>query len=271
MWYGCTRLSGKNSKGESMSDIGTEETTRVSASASGSAGVITFYNTRSNALTSGILQSMIAAVKEFSSSDSISSIIIRSDGDKVFCAGADLSELRTLQTAEEATAFFSYISRFLIALLESPKCIICRVQGKAVGGALGIIAASDYVLAHENAHIRLTELEVGIGPFVIAPVLERKIGMAELNYMSIDAEWRDPAWAERNGLYSKVFSGLATLDDNITLLTEKISTYNRDSFRELKKTLYRNDPSLNELLLERAKISGRFAISQTTQSKIKHF
>ena len=172
----------------------------VSVSAANKIAAITFSHPKGNSLPGNLLRELAASIDDAGKDPGIRAIVLQSAGEKTFCAGASFDELVTLKTLDEGKAFFMGFARVILAMKNCPKCIVTRVRGKAVGGALGIIAASDHVLAHGSASVRLSELSLGIGPFVIAPALGRKIGLKALTELSVSTEWRDAGWAERCGL-----------------------------------------------------------------------
>lgn len=231
----------------------------VTTDKKGYTGIINFFNPKGNALNSVVLEGLRSAVDSMSQDNSIRVIVLRSSGEGAFCAGADLMELKSLSTEEKAVEFFSKVARLIVSIVESPKPVICRVQGKAVGGAVGVIAACDYVLASDQASIRLAELEIGLAPFVIGPVVERKTGSAALKYMSLDTAWRDAVWAERNGLFTVVFGNDHSLDLETESISMKFAAYNPESVSKWKQALNEDCFNWKTTLLERAKLSGGVA------------
>lgn len=230
---------------------------------------ITFYHPASNSLPTNLLNQFIEAINKASNDDNVKVILIQSDGDKAFCAGASFDELLAVSRLDEAILFFSGFANLLNAMRKCPKFIVGRVHGKAVGGGVGIIAAMDYCYATEKADIKLSELSLGIGPFVIAPAIERKMGLAALSDLSINAsEWKTAYWSKRRGLYSKVFENTREMDEFLAILNGKLANYSLQAMSEMKKVLWENTDHWDKLLLERAAISGRLVLSDFTKNEL---
>jgi len=194
------------------------------------------------------------------------------EGGKAFCAGASLDELVAIKTQKQGEKFFIGFAKVINAIRECSKLVVCRVHGKAVGGGVGIIAACDYVFATEEAAIKLSELTIGIGPFVIEPAMTRKIGVAAMSQLSIDAShWQNAYWAKYKGLYSQVYDNLSDMDDALTELLNKLSNYNPQAMKHLKDSLWANTDHWSTLLPERAKLSGTLVLSEHTKSALKKF
>ena len=201
--------------------------------------------------------------------DTVKVVLLRSAGEKTFCAGAFFDELSQVDSLEKGKEFFSGFALVLNAIRQCAKPIIGRAQGKAVGGGVGILACCDYVFATEQASIRLPELSIGIGPFVIAPVIERKMGIAALSELSFDPEqWKNADWAEKKGLFARVFENISDMDKEIDYFLRKLSSYPIESLIEIKKILWKSTPSWENLLFENASISGKLALSDFTKNKI---
>ena len=190
---------------------------------------IEFFHPKSNALPSAILRDLAAAVTAAGADPSARVIVLQSGGTGPFCAGASFDELTAIASPEQGQEFFSGFARVILAMIRAPKFVISRVHGKAAGGAVGLIAASDFSMAVTKASAKLSELAVGIGPFVVGPVIEKKIGLAAFGAMSVDADWRDAAWGERHGLYAKLFDDVATMDDAVTALATTLAASNPEA------------------------------------------
>lgn len=242
----------------------------VLVSISHAIATVEFGNPVSNCLPSHLLNRLTAEMGILSKNDSVSVIVLKSSGPNVFCAGASLDELLAVSTQEEATQFFSGFANVLNAMRQCSKIIIGRIHGKAVGGGVGIIAACDYVFATMDSSIKLSELSIGIGPFVIEPAISRKIGksaMAELTLAS--NEWKNSEWAKSKGLYAKVFAGKVTLDIELASFSSKLASYNPEALIEIKKTLWEGTENWNSLLYERAAISGKLVLSDFTKNSLR--
>jgi methylglutaconyl-CoA hydratase len=219
-----------------------------------------------------LLERLCRSLDQCSSDPEAKLIILKSDGEKAFCAGASFDELLAVNDPESGKEFFSGFARVLLAMRHCRKPIIGRVQGKTVGGGVGIIAACDYVLATEAASIKLSELSIGIGPFVIAPAIERKAGVAALAELSLSpTEWKTAWWAQEKGLFAKVMPDIKALDKEIDILSSKLASYHPEALVEMKKALWEGTPSWEDLLFERAAVSGRLVLSDFTRNALQKF
>jgi methylglutaconyl-CoA hydratase len=233
---------------------------------------ITFFHPAGNSLPGDLLQKIIASFERLSTNEEVHVIVLKSEGEKTFCAGASFDELLKVSTLEEGKQFFSGFANLLNAMRKCSKIIIGRVQGKAVGGGVGIIAATDYCFATESAEIKLSELSIGIGPFVIAPAVERKIGISALSELTLDAtHWRTAYWAQKNGLFTTVYEKERDMDESIEIITTKLAQFNLDALAEMKKVFWHNTEHWETLLPERAEISGKLALSESTKKALQEF
>ncbi|WP_248723993.1 enoyl-CoA hydratase/isomerase family protein [Seonamhaeicola sp. ML3] len=235
-------------------------------------GQIEFFHPNKNAMPSDVLQNLEQTIVEAGKNDNVKVIILQSSGDRTFCAGASFNELMTIKDAETGMRFFSGFANVINAMRECPKPIIGRVQGKTVGGGVGLAAATDYCLATQYASIKLSELSIGIGPFVIEPAVSRKIGKMAMSQMTIDAEtFYSAQWAKEKGLYAEVFETLEELDLAVTTLAKKLSSYNPEALTEMKHVFWEGTSHWNTLLSERAGISGKLVLSKFTKKTLKRF
>ena len=233
---------------------------------------VEFFHPQSNALPSRILEELAKEIHSIANDDEARVVIIRSSGDKAFCAGASFDELASIKTAEQGLAFFSGFAHLINEMRKCPKMIIARVHGKCVGGGLGIAAAADYCIAVEKAEVRLSELALGIGPFVVGPPVERKIGLSGFSQIALDATlWRSADWAKRKGLYAEVHESIENMDESIERLASALSHSNPVAMAEMKKIFWKGTEHWDTLLFERAAISGRLVISDFTQKAIAKF
>jgi methylglutaconyl-CoA hydratase len=230
---------------------------------------IEFGHPAHNSLPAYLLDELVEAIDAASEDVGVKVVVIRSFGDRSFCAGASFQELIAIENEGQGKVFFSGFARVINAMRRCKKLIIARVQGKAVGGGVGIIAAADYALATETAGVKLSELTIGIGPFVIAPVVARKIGVAGLSALSIDAQgFRSARWAESKGLYTQVFDSVKSMDNSLIDLCNDLSQYNVEAMHALKSVLWEGTEHWDELLLERAAMSGRLVLSPESKSQL---
>ncbi len=235
-------------------------------------GYITFFHPNRNSMPSDILSLLQKTIIDAEKNNDVRVIVLQSGGDRTFCAGASFNEVVTIDNQESGIQFFSGFAKVINAMRKCPKLIIGRVQGKAVGGGVGLAAATDYCLATKHASIRLSELSIGIGPFVIEPAVSRKIGRMAMSQMSIDAEsFFSTDFAKDKGLYADVFDTTEALDDAVKVLAEKLASYNPEALSNMKKVLWEGTEDWDSLLLERAKISGKLVLSEFTKNTLKRF
>ena len=237
-----------------------------------SIGYIEFYHPAHNSLPGNLLKELASAISVAGTIKDIKVIVLKSAGDRTFCAGASFNELISIEDAKTGHEFFSGFANVINAMRECPKFIIGRIQGKAVGGGVGLTAATDYCMATKHAAIKLSELNIGIGPFVVGPAIERKIGLSGFSQIAMDANtFYSAEWAKQKGLYTQVFETLNELDDAVTSFSENLSAYNPEAMRALKEVFWKGTEDWNQLLLERAEISGKLVLSEFTKEKLKDF
>jgi methylglutaconyl-CoA hydratase len=236
-----------------------------------SIATVRFSHPKSNSLPSALLRRLAKEIGDVSANSGIKAIVLRSEGDKAFCAGASFDEMKAVADAPSGKEFFSGFAKVILALIRAPQFVLARVHGKAIGGGVGLIAASDYSIAVKDASLKLSELAVGLGPFVIGPVVERKVGRGPFQGLSIDADWRDAAWAERHGLYSRVVDGTKELDEALERLMVFLSQANPEAIRQLKHAFWTDTEDWPALLDKRAAISGALALSAHTRAAIEKF
>ncbi|KPK96164.1 enoyl-CoA hydratase [bacterium SM23_31] len=234
-------------------------------------GTISFYHPKSNSLPGALIRNITEEITGIGGNDDARVVVLRSGGDGAFCAGASFDELASIDNFERGKDFFMEFGRLILAMRKCPKFIITRVQGKSVGGGIGIIAASDYAFALNTAYIKLSELSLSIGPFVIGPAVKRKIGFSAFNELAIGTEWRDAQWAQQRGLYAEVYDSIEELDKMLSAFAEKLSKYSPEAMAELKTFLWEGTEYWSELLPPLAAISGRLVLSDHTQSAIADF
>ena len=233
---------------------------------------IEFGHPASNSFPSELLERLTKELNAIALNDVVSIIVLKSEGERAFCAGASFDELVAISSLEEGKQFFSGFANVINAMRTCGKLIIGRVQGKTVGGGVGLAAACDYVLATENSSIKLSEFTIGIGPFVIAPAVKRKIGVAGLSELTLDAtNWKTAYWAKDKGLFAKVFETVKELDEEILLFVDKLASYNPEALSEMKKVLWEDTQDWDELLSERAAVSGELVLSEFTKNALAKF
>jgi len=233
---------------------------------------VEFGHPASNSFPGELLQRLTDELNLLSKNPDINLIILRSEGDGAFCAGASFDELLAVSDLKEGAVFFSGFANVINAMRNCSKLIVGRIHGKAVGGGVGLAAACDYALATESSAIKLSEFTIGIGPFVIAPAVERKMGVAALAEMTLAAhEWKNAYWAQEKGLYAKVFTDVKELDKELDIFTQKLAGYNPEALDDMKKVLWEGTDNWDKLLTERAKISGRLVLSDFTKNALGQF
>jgi methylglutaconyl-CoA hydratase len=233
---------------------------------------IEFFHPQSNSLPSKILEELAREIHFAGTHDDTKVIILKSAGDKTFCSGASFDELVAIKNETEGLKFFSGFANVINAMRKCPKFIIGRIQGKCVGGGVGIAAAVDYAIATNKAEVKLSELAVGIGPFVVGPAVERKIGTSAFSVLAIDAgSWRSSDWAKRKGLFAELHESPENLDEAVYNLANTLAHANPAAMSEMKKIFWKGTEHWDELLKERAAISGKLVLSEFTRSAIEKF
>ncbi|MDO9261216.1 MAG: enoyl-CoA hydratase/isomerase family protein [Flavobacteriaceae bacterium] len=233
---------------------------------------ISFYHPSSNSLPSNLLKQLAEEIIQLDNQQAVNIIILKSKNDTTFCAGASFDELISISNEVDGLAFFSGFANVINAMRKCSKLIIGRVQGKAVGGGVGLLAATDYCFATEQAAIKLSEFTIGIGPFVIAPAIERKMGIAALGELTINAtQWHNAYWAKEKGLFARVFDSIDEMDQEIEILALKLANYNPDGLKQMKRVLWNGTDHWDDLLIERAAISGKLVLSDFTKEALKKF
>ena len=244
---------------------------RVTAQVADGIGRIEFFHPKGNSLPGALLAELAATVTRVGADPSAKVIVLTSGGTGPFCAGASFDELTSIADPVQGQEFFSGFSRVILAMIRVPKFVITRVHGKAAGGAVGLVAASDYSFATANASAKLSELAVGIGPFVVGPVIERKIGLSAYSAMSVDADWRDAAWCERHGLYTRLYDGERAMNEGVDALATTLASSNPEAMAQLKHVFWQGTEGWDLLLADRAAMSGRMVLSEFTRNAIAGF
>jgi methylglutaconyl-CoA hydratase len=233
---------------------------------------ITFYHPAQNSMPGHLLAKLAEAITAAGKDNDTILIVLKSEGDRTFCAGASFTELAAIQDFETGKKFFMGFAGVINAMRKCPKIIIGRIQGKAVGGGVGLAAACDYCMATKFASVRLSELAVGIGPFVIGPVVERKVGLSAFSQMAINAdEWQTAEWAKQKGLFTESFETLQQLDDYIDHFTKILVRKNPEALGLLKKIFWEGTDHWDTLLEQRAEMSGKLILSDFAKNAIQSF
>jgi methylglutaconyl-CoA hydratase len=233
---------------------------------------IEFFHPQSNSLPGHILQELARIIRRAGDDAETRVIVVRSAGDRSFCAGASFDELSEIKNEAEGLQFFSGFAHVINAMRSCPKFIVARIQGKCVGGGVGLAAAVDYAIAVEAAEVRLSELAIGIGPFVVGPAVERKIGSSAFSQLAIDATmWRSADWARRKGLFAELHADVQGMDESIARLSNTLMHSSPEAMAEMKRIFWKGTEHWDQLLIERARISGRLILSDFTRDAIAKF
>jgi len=233
---------------------------------------IEFHHPQSNSLPARLLDAIAQSIQDEGLNMHTKVIVLRSKGEKSFCSGASFDELSAITSEQQGLQFFSGFSRVINAMRNTPQFIIARIHSKCVGGGVGLAAAADYAIAVEGADIKLSELAVGIGPFVVGPAVERKIGLSAFSQLTIDATmWRSADWARRKGLYAELHGDIEGMDNSIERLSTTLSRNNPEAMSALKKLFWGGTENWDDMLLERAAISGSLILSDYSKAFIEKF
>jgi methylglutaconyl-CoA hydratase len=233
---------------------------------------ITFSHPASNSFPSHLLTTLTNELNALSSNASVSVIVIKSEGEGAFCAGASFDELLSVSNFEEGKAFFSGFANVINAMRNCSKIIVGRIHGKAVGGGVGLAAACDYVFATKNASIKLSEIAIGIGPFVIEPAVSRKIGKMAMAEMTLNpTEWKTAQWAKEHKLFAEVFSTIEEMDNKLYEFLNRLASFNPEALQEMKQVVWEGTEHWKDLLYERAAISGKLVLSDFTKEALNQF
>jgi len=233
---------------------------------------VTFFHPLSNSLPGKLLNELAKTITELGINDSARLIVLKSAGERAFCAGASFDELIDINDLETGKIFFSGFANVINACRTCPKLIIGRVQGKAVGGGVGVASAVDYCVATKFASVKLSELAVGIGPFVVGPAVERKIGVSAMSQLAIDATaWQTAQWAKEKGLYTEVYETIDEMDKAVDELANKLNNSNPEAMRLLKQIFWKGTEDWSDLLKQRAAMSGELVLSEFSKNAINKF
>lgn len=233
---------------------------------------IEFFHPQSNSLPRRMLADLAHEIHTAGIDKDTNVIVLRSGGEKAFCAGASFDELTRIENKEKGYEFFSGFAEVINAMRKCSKLIIGRIHGKCVGGGVGLAASVDYAIAVETAEVKLSELAVGIGPFVVGPAVQRKIGLSAFSQLAIDATlWRNADWARRKGLFAEVHPTVDSMDESISRLANQLAHSSPEAMAELKKVFWQGTDDWDDLLIRRAEISGRLVLSRFTREAIAKF
>jgi len=244
------------------------EAGQVASKTANGVTTISFSHPKSNSLPANMLAQLARSVEIAGIDPETRVIVICSDGTGAFCGGASFAELQAIRDAAGGKKFFMGFARLIITMIRCPKIIVARVHGKAVGGGVGIIAASDYAVGTNAASVRLSELAIGLGPFIVGPAIERKIGTGAFSAMAVDADWRDAQWAERHGLFAELCEDIPSLDDAVSKRVAMLAASNPEAMARLKSIFWKGTEDWPALLEARAEMSGTLVLSEYTRKAI---
>lgn len=253
-----------------MTNINTPDTEsgHVESETANRVATITFSHPKSNSLPGRLLAELTAQVTRAAGDANAKVIVLRSEGEGAFCAGASFAELQAITDAEGGKRFFMGFVNLILAMIRAPKFVVTRVQGKAVGGGVGIVSASDYVIATKKSDLKLSELAVGLGPFIVGLPIQKKVGMGAFSAMSIDADWRNAKWGRRHGLYAEVHTDIKALDDALAKRVEMLASSNPQAMAKLKRVFWEGTEDWPAQLDARATMSGTLVLSEFTSKAV---
>ncbi|MGV8916071.1 MAG: enoyl-CoA hydratase/isomerase family protein [Kaistella sp.] len=229
---------------------------------------ITFGHPKSNSLPGEILEKLAQTILESGKDQNVKAILLKSEGERAFCAGASFDELLEIEELEKSKIFFGGFAKVLNAMRSCGKLVIVRVQGKTTGGGVGIACAADYCFATKDSAMALTELNLGIGPFVIGPYVERKMGKSAYAAMSIDADFRSADWCQRHDVYHSVSENIEKMDEEINVFMEKLSTRSSDALVLIKKVSWEGTEHFEQLMPERILMSASLILEDSAKENI---
>lgn len=241
---------------------------QVSLTVADGVATVRFGHPKSNSLPGALLARLAETIGDAGANPAVRVIVLASEGTGAFCAGASFDELRAVADPEQGRRFFSGFARVILAMIRAPQFVVTRVHGKAAGGGVGLVAASDYAIASRGASLKLSELAVGIGPFVVGPPIERKIGLGAYAAMAVDADWRSADWGFQHGLYAELADNPHSLDEALAARVRWLAAANPDAMRELKRVFWAGTEHWEELLQERAATSGRLVLTPAARAAI---
>jgi methylglutaconyl-CoA hydratase len=251
-----------------MTSITDTEAGAVTSAVADGIATITFSHPKSNSLPGRLLAELAAAVREAGDNPDARVILLRSEGDGAFCAGASFAELQAISDAESGKRFFMGFVHLILAMIRAPKFVVTRVHGKAVGGGVGIVSASDYAIASGAASLKLSELAVGLGPFIVGLPIQKKIGMGPFSAMSVDADWRDASWGYTSGLYAELHPDTAALDAAVDRRVRALAASNPEAMAQLKRVFWEGTETWETELEARARMSGTLVLSDFTSKVV---
>ncbi|MDH6252173.1 methylglutaconyl-CoA hydratase [Chryseobacterium sp. H1D6B] len=230
---------------------------------------ITFGTPKSNSLPGAILEKLAQTILDEGAKEEVKAILVKSEGEKAFCAGASFDELLAIEELEASTKFFGGFAKVLNAMRNCGKIVVVRVQGKTTGGGVGIACGADYCFAVKDAALALTEVNLGIGPFVIGPYVERKIGKSQFSAMAIDADFRSAAWAEQHNVYHSVSENISEMDMALEKFLQTLASRSIEALSLIKKVSWEGTDHFNELMPARIHMSASLILEDSAKKNIE--
>ncbi len=244
----------------------------VTYSVNDNVGVIEFYHPKGNSLPGTLLRELASTIEAAGKDEASRVLVLKSSGEGAFCAGASFDELTAINNLDEGKEFFMGFALVINAMRTCPKIIVSRVHGKTVGGGIGLIAASDFCIALDSASIKLSELSLGIGPFVVGPAVGRKLGVSAFSTLALDAKtWFSAEWALNHGLYNKLTGSVEELDAEVSRLSADLAASNPEALQNMKEIFWQATGHWGATLEQRAEISGKLVLSDYTKETIEKF
>ncbi|MCC2589602.1 enoyl-CoA hydratase/isomerase family protein [Chryseobacterium sp. MFBS3-17] len=229
---------------------------------------ITFGTPKSNSLPGEILEKLARNILDEGAKKEVKAILIKSAGEKAFCAGASFDELLEISELETSKKFFGGFAKVLNAMRNCGKIVVVRVQGKTTGGGVGIACGADYCFATRDASLALTELNLGIGPFVIGPYVERKIGKSQFAAMAIDADFRSAAWAEAHSIYHSVSENITEMNEKLSQFLNALAGRSDEALALIKKVSWEGTDHFNDLMPARIHMSASLILEDSAKQNI---
>lgn len=240
----------------------------VRAELKNSVAEITFGTSKSNSLPGAILEKLAKTILEEGGKKEVKAILLKSEGEKAFCAGASFDELLEIAELETSKKFFGGFAKVLNAMRNCGKIVVVRVQGKTTGGGVGIACGADYCFATKHSALALTELNLGIGPFVIGPYVERKIGKSQFAAMAIDADFRSATWAEQHNIYHSVSDSIQEMDEKLDEFLLTLAGRSADALALIKKVSWEGTDHFYDLMPARIHMSASLILEDYAKENI---
>ena len=192
-----------------------------------------------NAFDDQIIESLISQLEHVDTNDNIRVLILRSNG-KNFSAGADLAWMKRMakNSHQENLQDAGRLAKLMERLNNLSKPTIGLVQGAAYGGAVGLAACCDIVIASEDAQFCLSEVKIGLIPAVISPYVVRAIGERQSRRFFLTAEAFSANTAKTFGLVHEVVATADLFDDACARITATLRRNSPQGMRAAKDLIF---------------------------------